>query len=97
MITINNLKWKIEYKAMDEYNGFTNHNYLTILINTELKGINPIQFRRIVFHEITHAYFYSYGFCYQTDFNLEQMVELYAHNVDNLNRLTDIALKELGR
>lgn len=95
-MTINKLEWKIKYKYMDEYNGYTHHNTLTIYIHSELKKANPIQLRRIVFHEVSHAYFYSYGFGYETQFNLEQMVELYAHNVDNLNELTDVALKELS-
>lgn len=96
-MNINGLNWKIKYKKMDnEYHGYTQYSSLTIYINSNLKEMNPILFKRLIFHEITHAYFISYGLKYETNFEKEEMIEFYAHNIDNLNNLTNEAIKELN-
>ena len=96
-MTINNLQWEILYdKNINEnYLGETDYFKLKININPEIE--NSMNLGRTVMHEVIHAYLYSFGFSNKNEFQLEEMIEFISHNIENINKLTEIALTELNK
>ena len=91
---INNLEWKI--KLTDDFNedlfGSTDYASLTIFISS--KVCEQTQ-QAILKHEIMHAFLHSFGFMFKDNFTREDVCEFVAHNLDAMNWLYKVALREL--
>ncbi len=94
MIEINKIEWKVAYDSTLDDN-----KYGTTFINQCKIAINPLidkqHIKRTITHEIIHAWLYSYGFYYKDSFTVEEVCEFIGHNLDEISKLTEQALKEI--
>lgn len=92
-MTINGIKWKIEYADLEKgVLGCTNYVNLTIQIKRMPDKNNE---HRTLLHEIIHAYTFSYGFVYIKTIDKETLCDFIANNFENISKLYEQAKKEL--
>jgi len=95
-MVINGLTWelKIGDNVGDNLLGITEFNEPKILIK---KQENKENMKRVLLHEIVHAYLYSYGLAPTKDkvMSEEEICDFIANNLDNLKSLHIDALCEL--
>lgn len=91
---INNLKWNIKFTSSFDESlfGRTDYDELTIFISDKICKQTQL---RTLKHELVHAYLHSYGFMFKDNFTREDVCEFVAHNLDAMNWLYKVALKEL--
>lgn len=89
-------EWKVlivDRKEIDDCDGKTLPNELTIKIADDLKGI----VKELVFtHEVVHALLDTQGRCYQKKFDLEDMCEFIAWKLPEINQIVEQFEREIG-
>lgn len=92
---INNLRWKVCFSdnMKEDLFGQTNYETLTIYLR---KQVCDQSLERTLIHEIVHAYCYSYGLLFFESYDREQLCEFLAHNILNIIKCYDEAIKELS-
>lgn len=91
---INNLNWNIKLTTdFDEtLFGRTDYDSLTIYISNKVcKQTKEITLK----HELTHAFFHSYGFMFKDNFTREDVCEFVSHNLETLLSLFETAKEDL--
>lgn len=88
--------WKVlivDRKEIDNCDGRTLPNELTIKIADDLKGT----VREITFiHEVVHALLDTQGRCYQKKFDLEEVCEFIAWKLPEINQIVEQFEREIG-
>ncbi len=93
-VKIGNYYWKVEFDPnvkLDGADGQTQSNELKILIRNDLsKEVT----RAVLIHEIVHATLDMQGRVYQENFNVEEVCEFIAWNIDSIKEIVDYCIKE---
>lgn len=94
-IQINGLNWTIDKATCIEGNphtlGRTYYDTLHIVIN---ETIEPSNFHKVLIHELTHAFLYSYGFD-QVKLNDEVMCDFISVHAENIIKVATMVWEKI--
>ena len=57
---IDDIEWELHLVEFDEIDGVGETEYCEYVIKV-VKGLKPVQLKKVLIHELTHAYRWSYG------------------------------------
>lgn len=95
-LTINNYDWEIKVVPKEEIENNLGTTYFADLTIKIRKEQELDVFEDSLFHEITHAYMFSYGFD-KNSYSNEEVVCFMTQNFMNIELLTKQALRELEK